>query len=151
MSVVLTLAQRNAIFEEIVFTFDCAGDLPFMLEHGPESERDRAEARDLASRVHVAVRLLDQLGWQQKGDRESYVLEVDEAVDWFAGRIERFALAGLEYNRSGLLAEDERTRARTQRLIDADLEKLRAARVVRAGFKVARSLEASMAPPPRAS
>jgi hypothetical protein len=151
MSVALTPAHRDAIFEEIVFAFDCAGDLPFMLDHGAESPRDRDDARDLVSRLHVAVGLLDQLGWQRKGDRERYVLEVDEAVDWFAARIESFALAGLEYNRPGLFAGDDRVRARTQRLIDADLEKLRAARVVRAAFRVARELEASATQSPRTS
>ena len=136
--------------EEIVFAFESAGDLPFMLEHGSESARDREDARELVTRLHVVVRLLDQLGWQRTGDREGYLLEVDEAVDWFAARIESFALAGLEYNRGGLSAGD-RVRARTQRLIDADLEKLRAARVVRAAFKVARDLEPSATHPPRAS
>jgi hypothetical protein len=151
MSVVLTPAQRDAIFEEIVFAFDSAGDLPFMLEHAAEGERDREDARDLASRLHVAVALLDQIGWQARGDREGYVLKVDEAVDAFAARIESFALAGLEYNRKGLFAGEDHVRESTQRLIDADLEKLRAARVLRAGFKVARELEASVMQPRRAS
>ena len=151
MSVVLTPSHRDAIFDEIVFAFESAGDLPFMLEHGAESTRDREDARDLVSRLHVAVGLLNQLGWERTGDREGYVLEVDEAVDWFAARIESFALAGLEYNRGGLFAGDDRVRASTQRLIDADLEKLRAARVVRAAFKVARELETSVTQPPGAS
>lgn len=151
ISVVLTSAHRDAIMEDIVFTFDSAGDLSFMLEHGAESGCDREDARDLVSRLHVAVVLLDQLGWERKGDRESYVLEVDEAVDSFAAQIESFALAGLEYNRGGLFAGDDRVRATAQRLIDADLEKLRAARVVRAAFKVARDLEPSVMQPPRAS
>src|SRR5438477_13029636 len=102
VSVVLTSAHRDAIFEEIVFTFESAGDLPFMLEHGAESARDREDARDLVSRLRVAAGLLDQLGWQPSGDRDGYVLEVDGAVDGFAARIESFALAGLEYNRRGL-------------------------------------------------
>jgi hypothetical protein len=146
MNVVLTRAQRDAILEEIEFAFESAGDLPFLLEHGTESPRDRDDARELISRLHVAVRILDQLGWERSGDRDGYVLELDEDVDWFAKRIESFARAGLEYNRPGLLARDERARATTRRLLDADLAKLRAARVVRTAFRLARRLETS---PPR--
>jgi hypothetical protein len=140
MNVVLSAAHRDAIFEEIEFAFDSAGDLPFMLEHGAESTRDRDDARELVSRLHVAVRLLDQLGWERRGDRDSYLLEVDEAVARFAERIERFALAGLEYNRAGLSAGDDRLRASTRQLIDTDLEKLKAARLLRDAFKVAQGL-----------
>lgn len=151
VSVVLTPAHRNAIIEEIEFAFESAGGLPFMLEHGAESARDRDGARDVISRLGVALSVLDQLGWQLRGDRESYVLEVDEEIDEFAAWIERFARAGLEYNRAGLVAADERVRANAQRLIDADLEKLRAARVIRTGFRVARTLDASLTPPLQAS
>lgn len=136
-SVVLTPAHRDAIFEEIEFAFECAGDLPFMLEHAGENKLDRDDARDLISRLHVAVRLLDQLGWQRTGSRDGYVLEVDDTVDWFAGRIESFARAGLEYNGRGFSAGDDRVSASTRELIDADLEKLSAARTVRTAFRVA--------------
>ncbi len=145
ISVVLTPAHRDAIFEEIEFAFDCAGDLPFMLEHGADNERDRDDARELISRLHVAAKLLDQLGWQRTGGRDGYVLEVDDAVDGFASRMESFALAGLEYNRGGFSADDDRVRATTRRLIDADLEKLGAARAVRSAFKVGRHLAARAA------
>ncbi|MBV8220830.1 MAG: hypothetical protein JO325_20390 [Solirubrobacterales bacterium] len=139
-SVVLTAANRDAILEEIEFAFECAGDLPFLLEHGAERACDRDDARDLIARLLAAVRLLDQLGWQRSGDRDDYVVEVDEAIDWFAARIERYALAGLEYNRQGLLTGDDRNRATTRRLVDSDLEKLEAARRVRTAFTIARSL-----------
>lgn len=145
MHVILTPAQRDAIFEEIEFAFESAADLPFMLEHAMDSTRDREDTQDLIARLHVGVRLLDQLGWARKGTRDSYLLEVDEAADWFAARIESFARAGLEYNRPGLFAADERARATTRRLIDADLEKLRAARVVRTAAKVAGRLGANPA------
>jgi hypothetical protein len=151
VSVVLTPAHRDAIVEEIEFAFESAGGLTFMLEHGSESARDRDSARELISRLNVALALLDQLGWQPHGTRESYVLEVDAAIDEFAAWIECCARAGLEYNRTGLVAADERVRASAQRLIDADLEKLRAARVIRTGFRVARTLDASLTPPIQAS
>jgi hypothetical protein len=146
MSVVLTPAHRAAILEEIEFAFESAGDLTFMLERAPGSQRDQDDARDLISRLHIAVRLLDQLGWERSGDRDGYLLEVDEGVDWFAERIESFARAGLEYNRPGLLAGDERTRATTRRLLDADLAKLRAARVLRTAYKLRRWLSAALEP-----
>jgi len=140
-SVVLTRAHRNAIFEEIDFAFQCARDLPFMLEHGADSICDRRDARDLIWRLQVAARLLDQLGWQQSGDRDGYVLEVDADVDRFAARIESYALAALEDSRRGLLAGSEQERATARRLIDGDLDALEAARVVRTAFKLARSLD----------
>jgi hypothetical protein len=138
-SVVLTRAHRDAIFEEIEFAFESARDLPFMLEHAVENTVDSDEARDLIRQLQVAVGILDQIGWQPSGDRDAYPLEVDEAVDGFAARIESFALAALEYNRGGLLAGDEALGATARRLIDADLEKLEAARVLRTGFRIARA------------
>jgi hypothetical protein len=147
ISVVLTRAQRDAILEEIEFAFESAGDLPFLLEHGAERQRDREDARDLISRLSVATRILDQLGWERSGNRDRYLLEVDEDVDWFAKRIESFAQAGLDYNRPKLFAGDERVRATSRRLLDADLAKLGAARVIRTAFKLARRLEASLVRP----
>lgn len=143
VSVILTPAHRDAILEEIEFAFESAGDLPFMLEHGGENKCDRDDARELIARLRVAVELLDQLGWQRTGNRDGYVLEVDEGVDWFASRIESFALAGLEFNRQGCSAGADGVRTTTRRLIDADLEKLSAARLVRAAVKVARDADAS--------
>jgi hypothetical protein len=131
-SVVLTRAYRDAIFEEIEFAFESACDLPFMLEHAPGSTVDSEDARDLISRLQGAVGLLDQIGWQRSGDRDRYVIEVDDAVNWFAARIESFAVAALEYNRQGLLAGDDGVSATVRRLIDADLDKLHAARMLRA-------------------
>lgn len=133
-SVILTRAHRDAIFEEIEFAFESACDLPFMLEHAPESTVDSDDARDLIRRLQVAVGILDQLGWQRSGDHDGYALEVDEAVDWFAERIECFALAALEYNSRGLLPGENQFSAAARRLIDADLEKLKAARIVRTAF-----------------
>jgi hypothetical protein len=134
-SVILTRAHRDAIFEEIEFAFESACDLPFMLEHAPESPVDSDDARDVVTRLRVAVGLLDQIGWQRSGDRDGYLLEVDEAVDWFAAGIERFALAALEDNRRRLLAGEDEVGATARRLIDADLERLMAARVVRTAFQ----------------
>jgi hypothetical protein len=130
-SILLTRTQRDAIFEEIKLAFDSACELPFMLDHAAESTVDSDDARDLITQLQVAVGLLDQIGWQRSGDRDSYLLEVDEDVDWFAARIETFALATLEYNRGGLLAADDEVSANARRLIDADLDTLIAARVLR--------------------
>ncbi len=145
--VILTRAQRDAIFEEIEFAFESARDLPFMLEYGADSICDRRDARELIWRLQVAGRLLDQLGWQERGNRDGYVLEVDADVDRFAARIESYALIALEDNRRGLCDSNDEVRATARRLIDVDLDALEAALVVRAAFKVARALETSAARP----
>jgi hypothetical protein len=137
-SVVLTRAHRDAIYDEIEFAFESACDLPFMLEHAPASTVDSEHARDLVTQLQVAVGLLDQIGWQRSGDRDRYVIEVDEAIDWFAMRIERVALAALDYNRHALPDSGDGRRATVLRLIDADLEKLQAARILRTAFKITR-------------
>ena len=136
-NVVLTRAHRDAIFDEIAFAFELACDLPIILDHAPESVVDREDAHHLVTQLRVAVRLLDQIGWQRSGDRDRYVVEVDESVNWFAARIESSALAALDYNRRGLLARRDEVRATVRRLIDADLEKLQAARVLRTAFMIA--------------
>jgi hypothetical protein len=135
-SVVLTRAHRDAIFEEIEFAFESACDLPFMLEHAHGSTVDSEDARDLVTHLQVAVGLLDQIGWRRSGDRDRYVIEVDEAVNRFAARIESFALAALDYNHHGLRAGGDEVSATVRRLIDADLEKLQAARILRTGFVI---------------
>jgi hypothetical protein len=139
-SVTLTRAHRDAIFEEIEFAFESACDLAFMLEHAPGNTVDSDDARELIMRLRVAVALLDQIGWERSGDRDDYTVEVDEAVDWFAARIESFALAGLEYNREGLVAGEHSLGATARRLIDADLDKLKAARLVRTAYDDCRDL-----------
>jgi len=150
-SVVLTGAYRDAIFEEIEFVFESARNLPFMLAHGAASVSDRDEARDLIWRLQVAARLLDQLGWQQSGNRDRYVLELDEDLDRFAARIESYALLALEDNRRGLLDGNDEVRATARRLIDTDLDAFAAARVVRGAFTIGRGLEPPAAQPPEAT
>ncbi len=138
-TIMLTRAHRDAIFEEIEFAFESARDLPVMLEHGAHNIFDRHEARDLIWRLQVATRLLEQLGWQRDGERDGYVLEVDEDVDRFAERIESYALVALNDNRRGLRDGNSEVRASARRLIDTDLDTLAAARVVRTAFRIARS------------
>jgi hypothetical protein len=138
-NVMLTCAHRDAIFEEIEFAFELACDLPIILQDAPESAVDREDAHHLITQLQVAVGLLDQIGWQRSGDRDRYVIRVDEGVNWFASRIESHALAALDYNRRGLRARGDEVRASVRRLIDADLEKLQVARVLRTAFMIARS------------
>lgn len=135
----LTRAQRDAVFEEIAFAFECAASLPLMLEHGSHSLADRVDARELIWQLRVALRLLEQLGWQDKGNRDGYVLEVDEEVDQFAAGIERYALVALRDNSEGLVAHSDEVSAKVRRLIDADLDALGAARAVRDAFEFARA------------
>jgi hypothetical protein len=133
--VVLSLAQRDAIFADIDFTFESARDLPLMLEHGVERVGDRIDVRELIWRLQVAVRLLDQLGWQRSGNRAGYVLEVDADISRFAAGLERHALGALEDDRHGLFAEDKELRAMARELLDSDLDALQAARLVQATYQ----------------
>ena len=137
--VILTRAQRNAIFEEIEFAFESACDLPFMLEHAPQSTVDTDDARDLVTGLQAAVGLLDQIGWERQGDRDRYAVEVDADVDTFAARIETFALAGLQYNGQGMPTSADQGSPSVRRLIEADREKLAAARALRTAFMIARA------------
>jgi hypothetical protein len=123
------------IFEQIEFAFESARDLPLMLEHGADSVWDRVYTRDVIWQLGVAVRMLDQLGWQRAGNREGYVLDVDADVDRFVAEIERDALAALEDSRQGLLDGNDEVRASARRLIDDDLDALDAARTVRTVFR----------------
>jgi hypothetical protein len=136
-SVVLTRAHRDALLEEIQFAFACAGELPFMLEHAAHNAGDRVEARELVWRLRVGVRLLDQLGWQRKGEQDRYVVEVDEDIDRFAAGIAMFALASLEDSRRGLLDGDADAQTDARHVIDLDLDVLDAVRVVRTAFQLA--------------
>jgi hypothetical protein len=133
--VVITRAQRDAIFEEIDFAFECACELPLLLEYGPKSIGDRGYTRDLIWLLQVSLRLLDQLGWQRSGNRPGYVVEVDADVDRFAARLERYALVALEDNRRALLDGDVELRETARQLIDNDLDALEAARIVRAAYR----------------
>jgi hypothetical protein len=132
---VLTRAQRDVVFEQIEFAFESAHDLPFMLEHGSESGWDRSYATDLIWQLGVAARILEQLGWERRGTRERYLLDVDADVDRFVAQIQHYALAALEDSRRGLLETDDETRAIARRLIDVDLDALETARVVRTVFR----------------
>lgn len=125
------------VFDQIEFAFESAHDLPLMLAHGAESRWDRAYSRDLIWQLGVAARMLDQLGWERRGSRARYVLDVDADVDRFVAQIQCYALAALEDSRRGLLEDDHEVRAIARQLIDVDLDALEAARVVRTVFKLA--------------
>jgi hypothetical protein len=133
----LTRTQRDAIFEQIAVVFEFAGDLPWMLAHGSQNMCDRIYARDLIDQLVVAVRILDQLGWQPRGNRDGYVLEIDAGVDRFVAAIERDAVAALEDSRQGLLDGSDDIRASARQRIDRDLDALAAARLVRTVFRAA--------------
>jgi hypothetical protein len=51
------------------------------------------------------TRLLDQLGWQEDGDRDSYQLDVDEDIVRFMEGLERRARNALEDDRVTLRAD----------------------------------------------
>jgi hypothetical protein len=142
---VLTRTQRDVVFEQIEFAFESAHDLSFMLEHSAESRWDRTYALELIWQLGVAARMLEQLGWERRGTRERYLLEVDADVDRFVAQIQRYALAALEDSRRGLLETDDETQAIARRLIDVDLDALEAARTVRSVFRFGPAGEQTLA------
>lgn len=137
--VTLTLAHRDAVYEEIAFVFDSARQLSLYLTASEHDVSDRQWTRDLAERFATAVRLLDQLGWHERGDRLGYVLEVDADIARFMERLEGHATDALEDGRWELASDDWSgvDRPATIRQIDIDLDALNAARLVQAAYREA--------------
>ena len=113
-------------------------------------EGDRQWLRTIAWRLTVCARLLDQLGWQEHGDRDGYELAVDEDIERFMAHLGQSARQALEGGRKGLLAprqayagyemtdeEWEQHRAAVRELVDIDLDAIDAARIVQTAFQQA--------------
>jgi hypothetical protein len=133
-TVTLTREHRDAIRDDIELIFSGAGDLRFYLRRAKDpAEADNA--RELLWRLEVCTRLLDQLGWQRHADQDTYRLDVDADVarfmEWFGERAREDLLAE-RADWPHLTDEDQRESAR--RIIDADLDAVDAARLVREAF-----------------
>lgn len=73
---VLDRVQRDALYQFLVTDLAGVGDVAIVLEQG-----EVAEALGLRSQFEEDLWLLDRLGWQAAGDRDSYELALtDEAV-----------------------------------------------------------------------
>lgn len=105
------------------------------MERGDE---DGARAR--IDRLAACLRLLDQIGWQQHGNRESYRVELDDDTARFIQRMGKVARRTLEDARRDLTVLRDPDEQATYyadvvetawRLIDLDLDAISAAGIVR--------------------
>jgi hypothetical protein len=101
--VTLTREHRDAIYEEIESVVHLGDDLPIYLADGEFDPSDRDWLKAFSWKTGVCVRLLDQLGWQRQGDRDSYELEVDQNCARF--------MEDLDSRARGALKDDSRDAA----------------------------------------
>jgi hypothetical protein len=118
-TVVLTREHRDAVWDAVE-THMGAGGLA-------TSRGDRGRLRREIRALTVCGRLLDQLGWQQHGDRDAYQLEVDADIAWFMQEVAERTRGCLEDSRPGLVHGGRGHRRR----VDKDLDVMDAARLVR--------------------
>lgn len=75
MSVTITRAQRDALYEEILGELTGIGDIYLCLDQG-----DAEQARGLWERFAPQLRLLEAIGWAPVEPREEFRLDVPPAV-----------------------------------------------------------------------
>jgi hypothetical protein len=83
-TVTLDKVQRDGLHRNVGMMLD--GD---SLE-SPTSENE-AEVKDIVRQLPVCCAVLDQIGWDEHGDRDSYTLEVDEGTAAAVSRMVRWA------------------------------------------------------------
>lgn len=82
LSVGLTREQRDAVRADIDCVVDSEGG---GLIHSLEPEQ-RDQAHAAVQTLHTALRVLDQIGWSETADQDTYSLELDpEIVEFFRG------------------------------------------------------------------
>ncbi len=79
---VLDRTQRDALHQFLVTDLAGVGDVAIVLQNG-----EVAEALRLRGRFEEDLRLLDLLGWQAAGDRDSYELVLSEEAVRVFGRL----------------------------------------------------------------
>ena len=123
VEVILSREQRDAVYEEVQSVVCLGDDLPLYFRNAYEDASDRDWIRAFAWRLSVAAAILDQLGWQQRGDprgdNAQYALRVDDDVALFMER--------MEHNSRGCLEDD--ADAGDVPLVDLDLDGISAARL----------------------
>jgi hypothetical protein len=148
--VTLTREHRDAIYEEIESVVGLSSDLHIYHRDAEFDLDDRRAFADIVWRLDVSVRLLEQLGWQVRGDRDSYELQVDADVARFMEKLDKHMRGALEEDREAVLSPaDARLRygvteeewaeeiESRRRLIDLDLDGIDAARIVREAYREA--------------
>jgi hypothetical protein len=150
-SVVLTREHRDPIYEEIVSVIHLGDDLPIYLTRGEFDTSDRDWLKAVNRKLAACTRLLDDLGWEQQGNRDSYELEVDQDIAQFMEELDRGARGALKDDSVNVSSRERDAAARVgvtftdeqwaeklrcrRRLVDVDLDSISAARVVRDAWK----------------
>ncbi len=81
-TVVLTRKRRDGL-RDFLMTHMCQ-DL-----ESYEHQKDWAAIRDSSGRLTQGIPIVDQLGWDEHGDRNEYTLAVDETLRRLAGELRR--------------------------------------------------------------
>lgn len=89
MSVTITRAQRDALYEEVLCDLTGVGDIYLCLDKG-----DAEQARRLWERFEGQLRLLDEIGWGAVEPRERFSIELPDeilvrALGWLQERAEQ--------------------------------------------------------------
>jgi hypothetical protein len=71
MTVTITRAQRDALYEEMLTDLTAVGDIHLELDKG-----NGEDARQLWRRFEAELRLLDQLGWNPVEPREQFAIDL---------------------------------------------------------------------------
>ncbi len=71
MSVTITRAQRDALYEEVLGELTGVGDIYLCLNKG-----DAEQARRLWARFESQLRLLDEIGWSEVEPRDRFSIEL---------------------------------------------------------------------------
>jgi hypothetical protein len=135
-SIQLTREQRDAIYEEVENVMNAGGDLGVLFRRGPDQD-DREWVLRFHRRLQAAIRLLDQVGWNRTGVRDSYALEIDADLVQFMCEMEGHALDALEDDRRDLDPADAEDLAVSCHLVDLDLAALSVARRAQAAYSEA--------------
>jgi hypothetical protein len=75
MTVTITRAQRDALYEEMLTDPTAVGDIHLELDNG-----DGEEARRLWRRFEAELRLLDELGWAAVEPCEQFAIDLPPAL-----------------------------------------------------------------------
>jgi hypothetical protein len=141
ISITLTPAQRDAVREEVESICNLGTDLVLYLEGAPSDPTSAKWIADWTRQAAAGARLLEQLGWEERGERRSYELDVDQGVADFMQLVCERTLGTLQddcrdlgtpFGWTGPEADESMVRHRHQ--INLDLDLLEVTRIARSAF-----------------
>jgi hypothetical protein len=112
-TVALTRAQRDAVHDAVELI--CGRD---ELSHFDPDRRE--DITSLIGHLSAVPRLLEQIGWERGGDRETYELDIDDDI----------ANLMQEVGRTGIAVLTDAYRSGDMRAVDVDVAKVAAAGIV---------------------